>query len=150
MTGNDLNDSLESVLIVDNQIFKYEEGGQAFQGLPDGVRTVFFVKDEENTPEHAAMLHSIAKACNLQESAYAIISCRFGWKDLRGFENIREVILMGVGERELDVMIDIPLHYVYGFDSRNWIRTVDIATLKQNTEAKSVFWKDVLKPYFLG
>ncbi len=145
-----MNDSLESLLIIDNQVFKYEEGVQAFRGLPDGVRTVFIVKDEEHTPEHAATLHSIAKACNLPDDAYAIIPCRYGWKDLRGFENIREVILMGVGERELDVLIDIPLHYVYSFDGRSWIRTVDMSTLKLNTEAKSVFWKDVLKPYFLG
>lgn len=150
MTNNDLNDSLGSVLVIDNQLFKYEEAAGVPHGLSDKVRTVFIIKNEEYTPAHTEMLHSIAKACSLKEGEYEIIPGTYGWKALRPFSNIREVVLMGVGERELDLLINIPMHYVYNFDDRNWIKTVDITTMKLNTEAKSVFWKDVMKPYFLG
>lgn len=150
MTNNDLNDSLGSVLIVDNQVFRYEEKQSGLQHIGPDVRTLFIIKHEEDTPTHTAFIHSIAKACNLGEGAYEIIPRSCGWKDLRQFDNIREVILMGVSERELDLLISIPVHYVYNFDGRNWIRTMDVTTLKLNNEAKSTFWKEVLKPYFLG
>jgi len=150
MTDNDLKDNFDSVLLFDNQLFNFRDADGGLSDIFDTVRTVFVMKQHENTEHHKAVIHSIAKACKLQEQEYVIVTDAYSWKDFRAFEQIKEVILMGVSESDFNILIKLPVHYAYSFDNRNWIKTADVGTLNTDMDIKTVFWKEVLKPYFLG
>lgn len=110
-------------------------------------RILIFTETEPNEEENQ-LLESIIKACGIEKKDYQILSEKRAWR-LINKKHIKEVILFGVNERELDVMIDFPLNWPTKFDQKVWIKTSSIQELLKEKELKNALWFNALKPYYL-
>lgn len=149
MTRNDLNDNFKSILFTDNQIVKTNTAADSSSTVAATVRTVFVIKQSEKNDTATALVSGIAKACQLDDDAFVLLPDTISWKTLRHLTNIKEIILLGVSEADINVNISLPLHYSISFDDKTWIKSVDIATLNTNKDAKAALWNKALKKHFL-
>lgn len=149
MTNNDLNDNLKSTLLIDNQILKTSSNSQETLQITATVDTIFIVDAAEASPEALQTVKSIAQACQLQEMQYQIIAPTHPWHELKKHDHIKNIILFGELENALALNVQFPIHYIYTFDQKTWIKTVNLNSLNQDKAAKTALWNSALKKHFI-
>lgn len=149
MTNNDLNDNFQSTLLVDNQIVKHNSKATNSPQIGPSVHTIFIANAQDLNSETTQTVRSMAQACQLTEDVYTILPANTPWYSWRTLEQVKNIVLFGNLEPILELNINLPLHYIYAFDHRTWIKTVSLLQLTQDKAAKTALWNTALKKHFL-
>lgn len=113
-------------------------------------RTLVVTTSSGNEEEAFAQLEKILIACKLQNTDYKIFTLTNDWSFFRKSESIKEVLLFGVTEKNLNINIQMPYNQPVKFDNRIWIKTASIAEVMESRELKNNLWQNALKPHFVG
>jgi len=113
-------------------------------------RTLVLVSPPKNEVDEMVQLGKILAACKLQQHEYKIDILTKNWSFYRNSENIKEVLLFGISENELNIDIQIPTNQAIKFDGRIWIKTLSISEMANNQQIKNELWQNALKPHFVG
>lgn len=113
-------------------------------------RTLILISASKNETEELVQLGKILSACKLQQHEYKISYLTNDWIFYRTNEDIKEVLLFGISEKELNLSIQIPVNQVIKFDERIWVKTISISEMTNNQQIKNDLWQNALKPYFIG
>jgi hypothetical protein len=95
-------------------------------------------------------LEKILAACKLQKEDYTIVTLTNDWSYFRHFNTIKEVLLFGMDEQDLNLNIQIPFNQPVNFDNRVWVKTSSVAEMMHSKEIKNALWQSALKPHFVG
>jgi hypothetical protein len=113
-------------------------------------KTLILVAATKNETEELVQLGKILSACKLQQDTYKISFLTNDWAFYRNSENIKEVLLFGISEKELNISTQMPLNQIIKFDNRIWIKTTSISEMSNNQQIKNDLWQNALKPHFIG
>lgn len=113
--------------------------------LPE-TRVIAFIPSSPSQ-EEMNLLHAIMNSCKITENQFQVIPLPYAWKHCVS-ENIKEVILFGVTEKELQLSIELPHNWPINFDKKSWIKTNTLGQLIQSKELKNDLWHKALKPQF--
>ena len=113
-------------------------------------RTLIFTAAPKNETEEMLQLGKILSACKLQQNEYIITQLTNDWAFYRNNESIKEVLLFGVSEKELNIAIQIPINQSIKFDNRIWVKTMSIYEMANNQQIKNDLWQNALKPHFVA
>jgi hypothetical protein len=103
-----------------------------------------------NQEEELEQLEKILAACKLQKEDYTIVTLTNDWSYFRHFNTIKEVLLFGMDEQDLNLNIQIPFNQPVNFDNRVWVKTSSVAEMMHSKEIKNALWQSALKPHFVG
>jgi archaellum biogenesis ATPase FlaH len=153
MRTEDINDAFLSVLFSNNKIVRCSnniEKNISEQLLT--IRALVFTSPFEQAAEESTQLQKILAACKLSAEETAIIPYDTAqtWLTYRSYNNIQEVFLFGVDEKDLALNIHLSPNQAQQFDGRTWFKTLAIAALSQNQQAKNELWLQALKPHFIS
>jgi archaellum biogenesis ATPase FlaH len=112
------------------------------------IRTLVFIAAHKQEIEENVQLGKILSACRLSQEDYFIVRELSDWHTFRENEQIREVLLFGVKESDLDITIQFTENQINKFDDRIWIKTKSISELISNQQLKNDLWQNALKPHF--
>lgn len=146
--ANSTNKLLSNTLFHNNKIIKLKHNNQ--KNISEQLLTIrtLIILPEEPHPEEQAQLFKIFAACNLEPKDYFLAFPPLSWKELRQYQNIREILLFGTPETELDLPIQLPYNKNISFDDRTWVKTLSVQELMNNKEMKNALWQNALKPHF--
>ncbi|KAA5532522.1 hypothetical protein F0919_17210 [Taibaiella lutea] len=113
-------------------------------------RTLVIISPFINETEESAQLEKILAACKLQSNDYNVSVLTNDWSYFRNAASIKEILLFGVSEKDLNLNILMPFNQVIRFDNRVWIKSSSIAEMMKSQEIKNNLWQNALKPHFLG
>lgn len=113
-------------------------------------RTLVLISPPVNKTDENQQLGKILSACKLQNNDYMISSLTKDWSFYRNSDSIKEVILFGVDENDLNISIQLKENQLVKFDNRIWIKTVSIHEMMKNQAIKNTLWQQALKPHFVG
>src|ERR1700744_1913675 len=111
-------------------------------------KTLILVANPKNETEELVQLGKILSACKLQQDSYKISYLTNDWSFYRNHQNIKEVLLFGISEKELNLSIQMPVNQIVKFDDRIWVKTMSISEMANNQQIKNDLWQNALKPYF--
>lgn len=143
--------NLEKVLFGSNKLI--ENKNNIEKNISEGLltfRALIIKASSINEVEDLAQLEKILAACNLRNTDYKIYSLTNDWSYFRNAESIKEVLLFGISEQDLNLNIQMPFNQPVKFDNRVWIKTVSITDVMQSREIKNNLWQNALKPHFVG
>jgi hypothetical protein len=89
-------------------------------------------------------------ACKLTKEDYKVELQAGDWNYYRTFENIKEILLFGVSEKELNIGVQLIGNHINKFDNRVFIKSLSIAQLANSQQDKNSLWQNALKPHFVG
>jgi len=112
--------------------------------------TLILVRESDLQPETEAQLNRILAACKLQKGMYKVETAPYPWQLYRGYEQIREVLLFGVTEKDLNIEVQFAENQINKFDGRVFIKSAGISQIAGNQEIKNALWQNALKPHFLN
>jgi hypothetical protein len=114
------------------------------------IRTLILIAQPNNETEELVQLGKILSACKLQQNDYKISYLTNDWSFYRNNDSIKEILLFGISEKDLNLAIQIPVNQIIKFDNRIWVKTLSIAEMANNQQIKNDLWQNALKPYFIG
>ncbi|WP_162903101.1 hypothetical protein [Taibaiella koreensis] len=148
---NSKNDRFFNVLFSNNKIINYKDNSE--KNISEElltIRTLVFCRPLENVPEETEQLEKILIACKLQKEAYKVVQNVHSWSFYRKIENIKEILLFGITEKDLNLNILFTENQINKFDNRIFIKTASLATLLSNQQIKNDLWQNALKIHFLS
>ena len=114
------------------------------------IRTLVLISTPLQEMEEYVQLEKMLTACRLQKEDYKVQTSIKEWSYYRNYENIKEVLLFGINENDLNISINIFENQLHQFDGRTWIKSLSISQLAHNQQAKNNLWQNALKPHFVG
>jgi len=148
---NNEHSNLNKVLFTNNKLI--ENRNNIEKNISEGLltfRTLVIISPFVNETEESAQLAKMLAACKLQNKDYTIYTLTNDWSYFRNTESIKEVLLFGVTEKDLNLNIQMPFNQVIKFDDRAWIKSSSIAEMMKSQEIKNNLWQNALKPHFIG
>jgi hypothetical protein len=143
--------SFNNVLFHNNKLIGNKNNVE--KNISEGLltfRTLVLIAPTKNESEELNQLQKILSACKLQQSEFSIAPLTHDWAYYRNNASIREVLLFGISENDLNICIQLPENQAIKFDNRVWIKTASIAEMMNNQQIKNDFWQNALKPTFVG
>lgn len=114
------------------------------------IRTLVFITQPIQEMEEYVQLERMLSACKLQKEDYKVELNIEDWAYYRTCDNIKEVLLFGITEKDLNIGVNIIENQVNQFDNRVWIKSISIAQMANNQQVKNALWQNALKPHFVG
>ncbi len=151
ITLNSKNSNFYNVLFSNNKVIKDKDGYE--KNISEElltIRTLVLIQQPNNDPEERAQLEKILSACRLQNGDYKVEHDVQSWSFYRKMEQIKEVILFGIIEKDLSLDIQFNVNQINKFDGRIFIKTVSIAEIMANQFIKNELWQNALKPHFVS
>lgn len=134
-----------NTLFVNNKIISSEEIDEQQEAeLNANIKTLIFCSETHDEALNS-LLENIMKTCKLEQKF--TVTTPKPWRLYRNL-NIREVLLFGVTEEELQLNIQLPKNWPMKFDNTTWIKTDTLADLEKHKNLKNDFWLNALRPYF--
>jgi hypothetical protein len=114
------------------------------------IRTLVLIAPLKNEIEELSQLAKILSACKLQQEEYKISLLTNAWSFYRNQESIKEVLLFGITETDLNIGVQMNDNQIIKFDNRVWIKTSSISEMINSQHIKNNLWQNALKPHFIG
>ncbi len=114
------------------------------------IRTLLLVAPFRNETEESAQLDKILTACRLQKEDYKVDQEIKSWSFYRKMNNIKEVLLFGITEKDLNLDLQFNNNQINKFDGRIFIKTASVAEMLTNQLIKNELWQNALKPHFVS
>lgn len=114
------------------------------------VRTLVLITTPANEMEEYVQLEKMLNACKLTKEDYKVELQTEDWNYYRTFENIKEVLLFGISEKELNIGVQLIGNHINKFDNKVFIKSISIAQLANSQQDKNSLWQNALKPHFVG
>lgn len=143
------NSNFYNTLYSNNKIFNLRDSNQ--KNISEElltIRTLVLTVPLQNTVEELGQLEKIMVACKLQNKDYKVQSVINNWSHYRNYANIREVLLLGITEKDLGLDLHFLENKINKFDKRVFIKTASIAQMQSNQQIKNDLWQNALKPHF--
>lgn len=106
---------------------------------------------DEDSAENE-QLAKILAACKLQEEQYNIIQInsdeQLAWHQIKQAAQPAVIILFGIPPSELGISALFRFNNLNNYDKTQWIPTLALDKLEQDTEVKKQLWAGTLKPLF--
>lgn len=135
-----------NALFLNNKVFLSKAANEDDKNkLDPNVTTLVFCSQIEDESSQS-LLENIMKSCKLEQGFETIVQPK-AWRNYRDL-NVREVILFGVSEDDLQLNIQLPKNWPMKFDHTTWIKTDSLADLVKHKNLKNELWLNALKPYF--
>lgn len=136
-------------LFLNNKIIVEETEKQKETLLPDSLNCrILAITGPLSNDSEKDLLYSIMKACSIGPTDFIELEEPFLWRNRKN-NSIKEVLLFGIDEKELDLMIKLPKNWPTVFDNVVWIKTDRLENLIKDKNLKNDLWVNALKPYFL-
>lgn len=148
---NTKNKNFYHVLYSNNKIINYKDHFE--KNISEElltIRTLVICRPFVQGPEEMDQLEKILAACKIQKGAYKVEQQPRPWSFFRQWGNIKEILLFGVSEQELDLNLQFNENQVCKFDERVFIKTASLAEILTNQQIKNNLWQNALKIHFLG
>jgi len=142
---------LAKVLFSNNKLI--ENKNNIEKNISEGLltfRTLVITTSAGNETEALGQLEKILIACKLQNTDYSIFTLTNDWSFYRNNASIKEVLLFGITEADLNINIQLPYNQPVKFDERTWIKTASITEVMESRDLKNILWQNALKPHFVG
>lgn len=114
------------------------------------IRTLVLIAPLKNEIEELSQLTKVLSACKLQQEDYKISLLTNAWSYYRNQESIKEVLLFGITETDLNIGIQMNDNQIIKFDNRIWVKTSSISEMINSQQIKNNLWQNALKPHFVG
>lgn len=114
------------------------------------IRTLVLIPPPVNEMEEYIQLEKMLTACKLTKEDYKVELHSRDWNYYRTYENIKEVLLFGIAEKELNIGVQLIGNHINKFDNRIFIKSISIAQLANSQQDKNNLWQNALKPHFVG
>jgi hypothetical protein len=114
------------------------------------IRTLVLITPPINEMEEYVQLEKMLNACKLTKEDYKVELQTEDWNYYRTFENIKEILLFGITEKELNIGVQLIGNHINKFDNRIFIKSLSIAQLANSQQDKNSLWQNALKPHFVG
>lgn len=114
------------------------------------IRTLVLIQPLINETEETAQLEKILTACRLQKEDYKVEHEINPWSFYRQSKTIKEVLLFGISEKDLNLNLQFNINQANSFDNRIFIKTSSLAELLTNQVVKNELWQNALKPHFIS
>lgn len=114
------------------------------------IRTLVLITAPTNEMEEYVQLEKMLTACKLTKEDYKVELQAGDWNYYRTFENIKEVLLFGISEKELNIGVQLIGNHINKFDNRVFIKSLSIAQLANSQQDKNSLWQNALKPHFVS
>lgn len=114
------------------------------------IRTLVLIQPLINETEETAQLEKILTACRLQKEDYKVEQEINQWSFYRRSETIKEVLLFGISEKDLNLNLQFNINQANSFDNRIFIKTSSLGELLTNQVVKNELWQNALKPHFIS
>ncbi len=146
-----VNNNFYNVLFGNNKVIRNGEVIEKnnSEGLLT-IKTLVLITPPMQEMEEYVQLEKMLNACRLQKEQYKVETEVKPWSYYRNFDNIKDVLLFGIREQELDINVFFAENQPHNFDGRIWIRSISIAQMANNQQAKNNLWQNALKPHFVG
>ncbi|WP_157977246.1 hypothetical protein [Taibaiella helva] len=148
---NTKNNNFYNILFSNNKIINHKD--KAEKNISEElltVRTLVLCRPFERMPEEMEQLEKILIACKLQKEAYKVDQNPNSWSFYRKFENIKEILLFGISEKDLNLNISFTENQINRFDNRVFIKTTSLAGILNSQQIKNDLWQNALKIHFLS
>jgi hypothetical protein len=145
------NNNLYNVLFANNKLINTPTSSEKnnSEGLLT-IRTLVLIALPVNEMEEYVQLEKMLTACKLTKENYKVELQAGDWNYYRSFENIKEVLLFGISEKELNIGVQFIGNHINKFDNRVFIKSLSIAQLANSQQDKNNLWQNALKPHFVG
>jgi len=146
---NSKNGNFLDILFSNNKVIK--NGAPPEKNISEGlltVRTLVLIAPFENETEESAQLEKILTACKLQKDDYKVEQHINPWSFYRKSEHIKEVLLFGATEKDLNLHLQFTNNQINKFDNRVFIKSTSLSELISNKLIKNELWQNALKPHF--
>jgi hypothetical protein len=143
--------TFNNVLFSNNKLI--ENKNNIEKNISEGLltfRTLVLIAPLNNETEELNQLAKILSACKLQQEDYKISPLTNEWSFYRNHQSIKEVLLFGITETDLNICIQMTENQIIKFDSRVWIKTSSISEMINSQQIKNNLWQNALKPHFVG
>jgi hypothetical protein len=114
------------------------------------IRTLVLIPQPVNEMEEYVQLEKMLTACRLQKADYKVELDIQHWDYYRKCDNIKEVLLFGISEKDLNIGVNLFENQINKFDGRIWVKSLALSQLANNQPAKNNLWQNALKPHFVG
>lgn len=114
------------------------------------IRTLVLIPAPANEMEEYVQLEKMLTACKLTKEDYKVELQAGDWNYYRTFENIKEVLLLGISEKELNIGVQLIDNHINKFDNRVFIKSLSLAQLANSQQDKNNLWQNALKPHFVS
>lgn len=114
------------------------------------IRTLVLISPPVKEMEEYVQLEKMLGACKLQREDYKVEQVIQDWIVYRNLENIKEILLFGITEKDLNITLQFNDNQINRFDNRIWIKSAPISDMIDNQTIKNNLWQNALKPYFIG
>lgn len=142
------NNFYNSIFLKHSVILSQEQLQQEKITILPQTRVIAFIPSSPSE-EEMNLLNAIMNSCKISENYFQVIPLPYAWKYCFS-ENIKEVILFGVTEKDLQLSIELPHNWPISFDKKSWIKTNSLSQLIQSKELKNDLWHKALKPHFFN
>jgi hypothetical protein len=149
ITLNSKNASFYNVLFSNNKVIKDKDSHE--KNISEElltIRTLVLVQQPKNEAQETAQLEKILSACRLQKEDYKVERNINSWSFYRQMDRIKEVILFGITEKDLNLDLQFNNNQINKFDERVFIKTASLAEIMANQLIKNELWQNALKPHF--
>lgn len=148
---NSENNNFFNVLFGNNKLINCKSDGEKIisEELLT-IRTLVLIPQPVNEMEEYVQLEKMLTACRLEKTDYKVERDIQFWDYYRKYDNIKEVLLFGISERDLNIGVNIFENQINNFDGRIWIKSLALSQLANNQQAKNNLWQNALKPHFVG
>jgi hypothetical protein len=145
------NNNFYNVLFNRNKLIN--TGKSSEKNISEGlltIRTLVLITTPVNEMEEYVQLEKMLTACKLTKEDYKVELEPGDWNYYRTFENIKEVLLFGISEKELNIGVQLIGNHINKFDNRVFIKSLSIAQLANSQQDKNNLWQNALKPHFVS
>ena len=151
ITLNSKNANFYNILFSNNKVIKDKDSHE--KNISEElltIRTLVLIQMPKNESEETAQLEKILSACRIQKEDYKVEREIKSWSFYRQIEQIKEVILFGISEKDLNLDIQLISNQINKFDGRVFIKTASLAEMMANQFIKNELWQNALKPHFVS
>lgn len=148
---NQENNNFYNVLFNGNKLINTKKSPE--KNISEGlltIRTLVLITAPTNEMEEYVQLEKMLTACKLTKEDYKVELQAGDWNYYRTFENIKEVLLFGITEKELNIGVQLIANHINKFDNRIFIKSLSIAQLANSQQDKNSLWQNALKPHFVS
>lgn len=147
---NRKNENFFDILYHDNKIIKEKNNSE--KNISEGLltmRTLVLTSPFQSPEAELAQLEKILLACKLQKEDYKVDPDVKSWAFYRKISSLREVLLFGISEKDLNLNLHFNENQINRFDGKVFIKTASIALMMSDQQVKNELWQNALKPCFV-
>ncbi len=112
------------------------------------ISTIIF-SDISLNEENTTFLNKILQSCGLEEGKYKVFSQCYSFKNLKkSFPNLQNIFIFGLNINEIGLNLKINEVDELYFSGIQIISCASLIKLASETQLKTHFWNQILKPIF--